>query len=67
MRFKVTRSATSILYSAILYFHCIIFTLGMAESTFSGYELMKVISPVTAIASLLIAVALATIKKLSLN
>lgn len=66
MRLNVTRSATSILYSAILYFHCIIFALGMVESTFSGYELMKVISPTTAIISLLIAGVLATIKKVSL-
>ncbi|MDI3243779.1 putative bifunctional diguanylate cyclase/phosphodiesterase [Pseudoalteromonas agarivorans] len=67
MRFNVSRSASSILYSAILYFHCIIFALGMAESTFLGYELMEVISPTVAVNSLIIAAVLLIMKKIDLS
>ena len=67
MQLKVTKSAASIFYSAIIYFHFIIFVLGIVEFVFYKYELMKVISPVTTLNALLITVVLLVIQKLSLN
>lgn len=67
MQFRVTKSAASIFYSAIIYFHFIIFILGMVELVFYNYELMKVISPLTAINSLLITIALLAFQKLNLK
>ena len=67
MHFKVTNSAASIFYSAIIYFHFIIFVLGIIELLFYKYELMHVIGLKTALNSLLIMAVLILIKRVSLN
>ena len=67
MQFKVTKSAASIFYSAIIYFHFITAILGMVELVFYKYELMKVISPLTAINSLCITIFLLGLQKLNLK
>jgi diguanylate cyclase (GGDEF)-like protein len=67
MQFKVTKSAASIFYSTIIYFHFITAILGVVELVFYKYELMKVISPLTAINSLLITIFLLGLQKLNLK